>query len=101
MVLNCASFGALSADHIEHLDDTGIAAMAAAGTVAVLLPGAFYFTRDTTLPPIAALRAAACAGAGHRQQPGHFAADQPAAGDEHGRHPVPPDRGRVHRRLHP
>lgn len=54
-----ASFGALSADHIEHLDDAGIAAMAAAGTVAVLLPGAFYFTRDTTLPPIAALRAAA------------------------------------------
>ncbi|MFB3128600.1 MAG: imidazolonepropionase, partial [Lysobacteraceae bacterium] len=53
-----ASFGALSADHIEHLDDAGIAAMAAAGTVAVLLPGAFYFTRDTTLPPIAALRAA-------------------------------------------
>ena len=53
-----ASLGALSADHIEHLDDAGIAAMAAAGTVAVLLPGAFYFTRDTTLPPIAALRAA-------------------------------------------
>lgn len=53
-----AGFGALSADHIEHLDDAGITAMAAAGTVAVLLPGAFYFTRDTTLPPIAALRAA-------------------------------------------
>ncbi|SEK95035.1 imidazolonepropionase [Pseudoxanthomonas sp. GM95] len=53
-----ARFGALSADHIEHLDDDGIAAMAAAGTVAVLLPGAFYFTRDTLVPPIAALRAA-------------------------------------------
>lgn len=53
-----ARHGALSADHIEHLDADGIAAMAAAGTVAVLLPGAFYFTRDTTLPPIAALRAA-------------------------------------------
>lgn len=53
-----ARHGALSADHIEHLDANGIAAMAAAGTVAVLLPGAFYFTRDTTLPPIAALRAA-------------------------------------------
>ena len=53
-----ASFGALSADHIEHLDAAGIAAMAAAGTTAVLLPGAFYFTRDTTLPPIEALRAA-------------------------------------------
>ncbi len=53
-----AGFGALSADHIEHLDDAGIAAMGAAGTVAVLLPGAFYFTRDTTVPPIARLREA-------------------------------------------
>ena len=53
-----ARYGALSADHIEHLDAEGIAAMAAAGSVAVLLPGAYYFTRDTTLPPIAALRAA-------------------------------------------
>ncbi len=53
-----ARYGALSADHIEHLDDDGIAAMRSAGTVAVLLPGAFYFTRDTTLPPLAALRAA-------------------------------------------
>jgi len=53
-----ASFGALSADHVEHLDAAGIAAMAESGTVAVLLPGAFYFTRDTTLPPIDALRAA-------------------------------------------
>jgi imidazolonepropionase len=53
-----ARFGALSADHIEYLDADGIAAMAAAGTVAVLLPGAFYFTRDTLVPPIAALRAA-------------------------------------------
>ncbi|MHC9084064.1 imidazolonepropionase [Luteimonas sp. RIT-PG2_3] len=53
-----AGLGALSADHIEHLDDAGVAAMAAAGTVAVLLPGAFYFTRETLVPPIAALRAA-------------------------------------------
>jgi len=53
-----ARHGALSADHIEHLDADGIDAMRSAGTVAVLLPGAFYFTRDTTLPPIAALRAA-------------------------------------------
>ncbi len=53
-----ARHGALSADHIEHLDADGIAAMAAAGTVAVLLPGAFYFTRDTRVPPLAALRAA-------------------------------------------
>ncbi|MDJ0278061.1 imidazolonepropionase [Sphingomonas sp. 2R-10] len=53
-----ARFGALSADHLEHLDDAGVAAMAAAGTVATLLPGAYYFTRDTHLPPVAALRAA-------------------------------------------
>lgn len=53
-----ARHGALSADHLEYLDKAGVAAMAAAGTVATLLPGAFYFTRETTLPPIAALRAA-------------------------------------------
>lgn len=53
-----AEFGALSADHLEHLDPAGIAAMAAAGTVATLLPGAYYFVRETTAPPIAALRAA-------------------------------------------
>jgi len=51
-----ARHGALSADHIEHLDEAGIAAMRAAGTVAVLLPAAFYFTRDTTVPPIQQLR---------------------------------------------
>ncbi len=51
-----ARHGALSADHIEHLDDAGIAAMRAAGTVAVLLPGAYYFTRETVLPPIQQLR---------------------------------------------
>ena len=53
-----AGFGALSADHLEHLDAAGIAAMAKAGTTAVLLPGAFYFVRETRLPPIEALRAA-------------------------------------------
>jgi len=51
-------FRALSADHLEFLDQAGVDAMAAAGTVAVLLPGAFYFLRDTTLPPVEALRAA-------------------------------------------
>ena len=50
--------GALSADHLEHLDAEGVAAMAAAGTVAVLLPGAFYALRETVVPPVAALRAA-------------------------------------------
>ena len=53
-----ARYGALSADHLEHLDAEGIAAMAAAGTVAVMLPGAFYFCRETVQPPIAALREA-------------------------------------------
>jgi imidazolonepropionase len=53
-----ARYGALSADHLEHLSGDGIAAMAQAGTVAVLLPGAFYCLRETKLPPIEALRAA-------------------------------------------
>jgi imidazolonepropionase len=51
-----AEFGALSADHLEHTDEAGVAAMARAGTVAVMLPGAFYFLRETKLPPIEALR---------------------------------------------
>ena len=53
-----AAFGGLSADHLEHLDASGVAAMAGAGTVAVLLPGAFYALRETRLPPLDALRAA-------------------------------------------
>lgn len=51
-----ARYGALSCDHIEHLSAEGIAAMKAAGTVAVLLPGAYYTLRDTHLPPIQPLR---------------------------------------------
>ena len=51
-----ASFDALSCDHLEYVSDEGIDALAAAGTVAVLLPGAFYFLRETRLPPIARLR---------------------------------------------
>jgi imidazolonepropionase len=53
-----ARFRALSADHLEFTSDAGVAAMAAAGTVAVLLPGAFYFLREKQLPPIDKLRAA-------------------------------------------
>jgi len=53
-----ARYGALSCDHIEHLSAEGIAAMRQAGTVAVLLPGAYYTLRDTHMPPIAGLRAA-------------------------------------------
>ena len=48
--------GALSADHLEHTDEAGAAAMAAAGTVAVMLPGAFYFIRETKVPPIELFR---------------------------------------------
>ncbi|EGY00344.1 imidazolonepropionase [Nitrospirillum viridazoti Y2] len=53
-----ARHGALSADHLEHTDADGVTAMAAAGTVATLLPGAFYFVRETKLPPVDAFRAA-------------------------------------------
>ena len=53
-----ARHGALSADHLEYLDGAGVAAMARAGTVAMLLPGAFYFCRETQAPPVASLRAA-------------------------------------------
>jgi len=53
-----AEYGALSCDHLEHLSPIGIAAMKASGTVAMLLPGAYYFLRDTHLPPVAALREA-------------------------------------------
>ena len=51
-----AGYGALSADHLEYLDEDGVAAMATAGTVAVILPGAFYTLRETQVPPIAAMR---------------------------------------------
>jgi imidazolonepropionase len=51
-----ARFGALSADHLEFADEDGIEAMARAGTVAVVLPGAFYFIREKQLPPIDAMR---------------------------------------------
>ncbi len=51
-----ASYGALSADHLEHLDEAGAAALARAGTVAMLLPGAFYTLRETLAPPVDLLR---------------------------------------------
>jgi imidazolonepropionase len=53
-----ARYGALSVDHIEYLDEAGIAAIAASGTTAVLLPGAFYFLRQTQRPPVEGLRRA-------------------------------------------
>ena len=52
-----AEFGARSAEHLEHASDEGVRAMAARGTVAVLLPGAYYALRETKLPPIEAFRA--------------------------------------------
>nr|WP_210333432.1 MULTISPECIES: imidazolonepropionase [unclassified Ensifer] len=51
-----ATYGALSADHLEYLDAEGAAALAKSGTVAVLLPGAFYALREERLPPVQALR---------------------------------------------
>ncbi|HZF25945.1 MAG TPA: imidazolonepropionase [Steroidobacteraceae bacterium] len=51
-----AEFGALSCDHLEHLDANGARAMAGAGTIAVLLPGAYYFLRETNRPPVSLLR---------------------------------------------
>jgi imidazolonepropionase len=53
-----ARYGALSADHLEYLGEEGVAAMAEAGTVAVLLPGAFYTLRESRVPPVEILRAA-------------------------------------------
>ncbi len=47
-----AEFGALSADHLEYIDEAGVKAMAAAGTIAVLLPGAFYYLKETRKPPV-------------------------------------------------
>jgi imidazolonepropionase len=51
-----AGYGALSADHLEHVSEEGVKAMADSGSVAVLLPGAFYFLRETKIPPIDLLR---------------------------------------------
>ena len=51
-----AKYHALSADHLEYLDETGVQAMAASGSVAVLLPGAFYMLRETRKPPVQLLR---------------------------------------------
>jgi len=56
-----AEFGARSAEHLEHTSDAGVRAMAVAGTVAVLLPGAYYALRETKLPPIDAFRSAGVA----------------------------------------
>jgi imidazolonepropionase len=51
-----AHYGALSVDHIEYLDEDGVAAIAKSGTIATLLPGAFYYLKEKQLPPVASLR---------------------------------------------
>lgn len=51
-----AEYGGLSADHLEHLDEAGVRALAGSGAVAVLLPGAYYFLRETQAPPVVLLR---------------------------------------------
>ena len=53
-----ARYNAVSVDHIEYLDEQGVAAIARSGTTAVLLPGAFYYLRETQLPPVSLLRSA-------------------------------------------
>jgi imidazolonepropionase len=97
-----ARHGALSADHLEWLGQDGIDAMAASGTVAVLLPGAFYTLRETQLPPVQALRDAGVPMAlATDLQPRHLAADLAPADDEHGRDAVPHDPGRMPDRRDP
>ena len=87
-----ARYKALSADHLEHLDDAGAKAMATAGTVAVLLPGAFYALQEKQKPPVELLRehkvpiaiATDC-------NPGTSPLLSPTLGDEHGLHLVRAD----------
>ena len=96
-----AEFDALSADHVEYTSDAGVEAMARAGTVAVLLPGAFYALRETRLPPIArAARAGRADGHRLRLQSRNLARDLAAADAQHGVHAVPPDPGGSAGRSH-
>ena len=97
-----ARYGALSADHLEHLDEAGAAALARANTVAVLLPGAYYTLRETQAPPID-LIAQARRGDGrrHRLQSRHFADDLYIARAQHGGDAVSPDGRGVSDRRHP
>jgi imidazolonepropionase len=96
-----ASYGALSADHLEYLDEAGAGAMSKSGTVAVLLPGAFLFhprEAGPSLGPAAPLRGALSAG--DRQQSGDLAADLRAARRQHGGYSVPDDGCGMPRRDH-
>ena len=96
-----AEFGALSADHLEYTDEAGVAAMARAGVVAVLLPGAYYTLRERQAPPVALLRK-------HRVpiavatdcESRHLAADVDPARAQHGGDAVRPHRRGMPRRRH-
>lgn len=91
----------LSADHIEYLDEAGVAAMSQSGTVGVLLPGAFYFLKEQQRPPVALLRQyqvpMAVATDFNRYQPVY----QPALGDEYGLRSVWLNAGRSMGGRHP
>ena len=87
-----AQYGALSADHIEYLDVEGVAAMARAGTVAVILPGAFYTLRETQAPPhIHSARLRCADRTGQRLQSRVIAHDIAFAYNEHGLHVISHD----------
>ena len=86
-----SQYNGLSADHIEYLDDAGVQAMAQSGTVAVLLPGAFYFCRSASVRRLISPKTWCADGRRHRLQPRHQPVCQPAPGDEYGLRPVWPD----------
>ena len=97
-----ASFNALSADHLEYTSEAGARAMAASGTVAVLLPGAYATVGATQPPPIAAFRAHGVRMARrHRLQSRQLPARVAAHGRQSRKLPVPPDAGRNAGRHHP
>ena len=97
-----AQYAALSADHLEYLSESGARSLAAAGTVAVLLPGAYFTLRQTHPPPVPLLRAAGVPIAVSTDcQPRHLSLHLAPAGAQHGLYAVRPDAGRVARRCHP
>ena len=97
-----AEFGALSADHLEYADEDGVAAMAKAGVVAVLLPGAYYVLRERQAPPVDLMRKHRLPnGRRHRLQSGHVADDLAPARAQHGGDFVRAHGRRMPRRRHP
>ena len=91
-----AEFGALSAEHLEYANEEDAAAMARAGVVATLAPGAFYMLRETRVPPVDLFRRSGVPMAVvDRLQPRHLADDVAPARPQHGGDAVPSDRGGV------